>query len=149
MRTPPSLALSLAEVVTVGFPFCAFKVLTGVILLSTPAGALGYALIALGAIDFAFNAANFGSILLFRRRTPSVCLTDFVVLRVRGEAQRDLGLAVDVFLSFGLVAVVVGAGWIPRLPSWALGTWNAAVVLNVLGAGVGRLLSAIHRRERT
>jgi hypothetical protein len=32
------------------------------------------------------------------------------------------------------------------LPPWGLAAWNAAVVLNVLGAGTGRLVGALRAR---
>lgn len=118
-----------AEILTVGMPFAAFKLLTGLI-----AGApAGYALIALGAIDAVLNLINLLSLVAVHRRTAPVCVLGLVL---RG----DLGLAADVFVSFALVAIVVGAGLLGRLPAWALPVWNIAVVLNVLGAGAGRLV---------
>ena len=44
-----------------------------------------------------------------------------------------------MLLSFTLVAAMVGFGRIPSLPSDHLRVWNAAVVLNVLGAGLSRV----------
>lgn len=127
-----------AEILTVGLPFCVFKLLTGVITLASP---VGYALLALGFIDLALNLVNLVSLVVVRRRVSAVCLTELVL----GRYDANLGLALDVFLSFALVALVVGFGWIVRLPPWALPVWNLAVVLNVLGAGAGRLYSAVRR----
>ena len=125
---------------TVGLPFCAFKLLTGLVLIGTALAPLGVALIALGAIDLVLNALNLATLLTARRRVSGVCLAD--VLLGRGAAERELALAIDMFLSFTLVAAVVGFGLLLRLPGWALATWNLAVVLNVLGAGIGRLVAA-------
>lgn len=131
---------------TVGLPFCAFKALTGVILLGSP---LAYVLLALGAIDLALNAVNLVALLTVQRRVAGVCLTDVALHRLAGRAApEDLGLAIDVFLSFALVALVIGLGLLRHLPAWALLTWNAAVVLNVLGAGVGRLFAALRRSDQ-
>lgn len=124
------------EILTVGLPFCAFKLLTGAIVGSP----LGYVLVALGAIDLVLNLVNLVALVAVHRRVSSVCLVE-LVLRQFGKA--ELGLAIDVFLSFGLVALVVGLSWIPRMPADGLPLWNLAVVLNVLGAGVGRLFSAL------
>ncbi|AKU97696.1 hypothetical protein AKJ09_04360 [Labilithrix luteola] len=141
--------MASAEIVSVGLPFCSFKVLTGVVLLDTPSlCALGYALLALGTVDFALNVANLVSLVTRRRRASGVCLLDLVVRRLeKGDSPSDLGIALDVFLSFALVAVVVGFGVIPRIPAWALPVWNMSVVLNVLGAGIGRLLSSLQQRR--
>lgn len=136
--------LPSAEILTVGIPFCVFKLLTGLVALGSPFAPLGYALLALGTVDLALNLANLVALVVARRRISAVCLTD-VLLRRRGSDDASLGLAIDVFLSFGLVALVVGCGLILRIPAWALPIWNLAVVLNVLGAGVGRLFDAVRR----
>lgn len=146
--TPPAALTArlvpLAEVVTVGLPFCAFKLLTGLVLLQLPAfRVLGFLLLACGAVDLLINLLNVGSLAFTGRRVLGVCLTDVLL---RSRERTDLGIALDVFLSFGLVAVVIGGGLLLRLPGWALACWNAAVILNVLGAGIGRLLSALRRR---
>ena len=67
------------------------------------------------------------------------------ILHVRRFRDSELGLAVDVFLSFALVAIVIAFGLLLRVPAWALPIWNLAVVLNVLGAGAGRLFVALRR----
>jgi hypothetical protein len=140
--------LPAAEILTVGLPFCVFKLLTGMIMLqSASLVPLGYALLVLGVIDVALNTANLAALLVTRRRVSGVCLLDIVLRRFGAAKGPDLGLALDVFLSFGLVAVVIGFGLLAKLPIWALLLWNAAVVLNVLGAGVGRLFAAL-RSER-
>lgn len=137
--------LPAVEVLTVGLPFCAFKLLTGEIAVSTASFApVGYALLALGFVDLVLNTLNLAALLTVHRRVSSVCFVE-LVLRARGR-RSDVGLAIDVFVSFGLVAMVVGFGWIARIPGSALPVWNLAVVLNVLGAGVGRLLTALPRR---
>lgn len=139
----------MAEIITVGLPFCAFKLLTGFIALHTPTlSVLGYALIALSVLDLAFNLVNLTSLAIVRRRVSRVCSTDFVVHRLPwGKTYDDLGIALDVFLSFSLVALVVGAGLLTRMPSWGLRMWNTAVVFNVLGAGIGRLLGSLLQRS--
>ena len=76
-----------------------------------------------------------------------MCTTDLFVRRLGGRA--DVGLAVDLCLSFALVALValvVGAGWLAHAASPTVTAWNAAVVLNVLGAGIGRLAAALRER---
>jgi hypothetical protein len=129
-----------AEIVTVGLPFCAFKLLTGLVALGSPLAPLGFALLALGAADLALNGVNLVALVAVHRRAAGVCLAD--VALTRGD-DRERALALDMFLSFALVAVVVGFGLLGRLPAWGLAVWNLAVILNVLGAGGGRLLGAL------
>jgi hypothetical protein len=130
-----------AEIISVGLPFCVFKLLTGLVALGTPLAPLGVALLALGAFDTALNLGNLATLLVARRRLTWVCTTD-LLLRRRDD---DLGVALDVFVSFTLVAVVIGFGLLARVPAPLMPLWNAAVVLNVLGAGIGRLLGTRRR----
>ncbi|MFO0667882.1 MAG: hypothetical protein U0174_28270 [Polyangiaceae bacterium] len=134
---------------TVGLPFCAFKVLTGLVLIDLPPFAwLGYPLVVLGAVDALLNSTNLASLLVLRRRTSGVCLSDVLVAKLtKTKGRGDLGLAIDVFVSFVLVAVVIGFHLLRRMPAWALSVWDTAVVLNVLGAGIGRLLAALRQRS--
>ena len=139
-----SSLLGCAEIVSVGLPFCVFKALTGVIALHASLRPAAYALLALAAIDTVLNLVNLAGLLVVGRRVVGTCFT--AVALGRGN---DVGIALDVFLSFSLVALVVGAGLLAHLPAPALPVWNTAVVLNVLGAGIGRLLEAVRRRRPT
>jgi hypothetical protein len=135
--------LPCAEIVAVGLPFCAFKILTGGLLLDLPLAPLGAALVALGAIDLALNLVNLVAWMTARRALSGVCLTEVLARRLAGPHRGELGLALDVLLSFSLVALVVGLGLLGRLSPGAVRIWNVAVVLNVLGAGIGRVLAAL------
>ncbi|MGV3621326.1 MAG: hypothetical protein ACO1OB_10945 [Archangium sp.] len=61
--------------------------------------------------------------------------------------RRDLGSAIDTMFSFTLVAGMIGGGHIPSMPSSELATWNVCVIINVLGAGVGRLRQSLGSSE--
>jgi hypothetical protein len=145
----PPVALDAMEVVTTGLPFCTFKAITGLHLLQLGAAVPGVGLLALAAVDTAMNLANLASLAVVGRRGVAACALGAVARRVSRAAEpahrEDLGNAADVALSFALVAGVVGLGQIPALPAFHLQVWNGAVVLNVLGAGLGRLHGAWQR----
>lgn len=143
-------ALHLLEITTVGIPFCVFKLLLGGVLAAMPAWrALGVAIVALGMIDLVLNAANFTLTLVGRESPVPVCTAQWLVDRARHRRQpwRELGLSVDAMLSFTLVASMIGFGLLARLSRADLGTWNVCVVLNVLGAGLGRLAETVLERR--
>ena len=120
-KSPAAWVLPATEIVSVGLPFCAFKVLTGTIALGEAGlGAVGWLLIGWGAIDLVLNALNLGALLVVKRRVTGVCLAQVLHERLRPAGGADLGLAIDVLLSFVLVAVVVGFGLIPRMSRSAL-----------------------------
>ncbi|MFM2153144.1 MAG: hypothetical protein RL199_1579 [Pseudomonadota bacterium] len=138
------------EVLTTGLPFCVFKALVGLLLVREGLPAAGALLLLLAAVDGLLNAANLLSLTFLRRRVTSHCLLTAAARRlprrpVDPQRRADLGNALDVLLSCGLVAAMVGFGGIPRLPSAHLHVWNGAVVLNVLGAGLGRFGAWVSR----
>jgi hypothetical protein len=141
------------EVLTVGLPFCVFKFAAGGVLLGDGGfrAGLGSVLLALGAVDALFNLINLGSLLASRRRVLDACVLSVAAHRLWPAARkeswvlRDLGNSLDVFLSFTLVAYMIGAGRLVDLPPRVLGCWSVAVVFNVLGAGLGRLAESLRR----
>jgi hypothetical protein len=141
-----SRGFRLLEIFTVGFPFCAFKVLTGLVVRSFAGGdALGWLLVALGGVDLLLNVIALGFELAGRASPLPVCTAQWVVVRLGAgrPAWSQLGLSLDAMLSFTLVALMIGLGWLARLPGPALAAWSLGVVLNVLGAGVGRLAESV------
>jgi hypothetical protein len=142
MRAAPRWLTELFEVVTVGFPFCAFKAVVGLWLLSRGATVPGVLLLGLAGLDAVINAVNFGALLVLRRRAVNACTISLVLTRV-SRASEDLGNSIDLMLSCALVAAMVALGAIPSFPEDQLRAWNWAVVLNVLGAGLSRLGASV------
>ncbi len=132
--------LELMEVVTVGLPFCGFKLVAG---FTCGDSVVGWLLVALGAVDVVLNLANAVTLLSVGRRSLAACtfalLTSAVLSSRSREARLDVGNAVDTLFSFTLVAGMIGGGFIGTLPASQLQAWNVCVIINVLGAGLGRL----------
>ena len=145
--------LESLEVLSVGLPFCVFKIAAGIAFRSAGGawGTAGLLLFALGAVDLAFNAANFAGLVLIRRRVLDACFLSFAARLFAAPARKsrwtlqDFGNSLDVLISFSLVAYMVGTGRLRLLPPDLLGFWNAAVVLNVLGAGLGRVAESLRK----
>lgn len=134
----------LFDVITIGLPFCVFKITAGLFFGQ-------YWLIALGLIDLFINAANLFSLLLKKRRIFDSCLLAWVGYQFVKKAQenkhnwQELGESIDVLLSFIIVAFVIGLGHITNFNASSVWWWNLAVVLNVLGAGSARLIASIKK----
>jgi hypothetical protein len=142
----PHRLLHTLEVATVGLPFCAFKLIMGRLLLRFEhAHAAGVALLVLGAIDVGLNLVNLLFTLGGQPGRIGVCtFQQLVALRRPADgAWREFGLSLDALFSFALVACMVGLGLLRRLAPGELALWNLAVVLNVLGAGVGRFAESL------
>ncbi len=146
MSARPHRLLHSLEVATVGLPFCAFKLLMGRLLLRfEPAHGAGIALLVLGAFDLLLNLANLLFTLGGQPGRIGVCtFQQFVALRRPADgAWREFGLSLDALFSFVLVACMVGLGLLRQLAPGELALWNLAVVLNVLGAGIGRFAESL------
>ena len=134
--------MQFLETLTVGLPFCAFKIMTG--------GFYGQRwLVALGLIDAVINLANMIGIIFFKRRILNACFLSLAInffkrptadTKIKWE---DLGNSLDVLLSFILVAIMIAYGNLRLLPETQLLFWNISVVFNVLGAGLGRITASI------
>ncbi len=148
-HVPNAWAPEVLEVITTGFPFCVFKLLVGHLMWTWGLPVPAVVLVSLGVLDAAFNTINLVSLLVRHRRAASTCTLSWLVRRLPAfpaaprPAVEDLGNALDVLVSFCLVAAMVGFGLLGSLPAGELAAWNVAVVLNVLGAGLGRVSSSI------
>jgi hypothetical protein len=156
MSAQSSPRRQLFEVVTVGLPFSAFKLVVGSHLIaSTP---LGWPLLALGVVDLVMNVGNAVGLIFRGHLLLPLCLLHGLARRLGPssssppssvpERHGELGLAVDMALAFVLVAGMIAAGRIGQLSPTALSWWNGAVILNVLGAGALRLVDAARAAAR-
>ncbi|MCR4295896.1 MAG: hypothetical protein NUW21_10200 [Elusimicrobia bacterium] len=138
----------LLEVLTVGLPFCGFKIIAGLSL-----GGAGWLLVGLGVIDALINAINLAGLLAYRTRPMSACTLALATYPFRGTGGSpqkwvDLGNSLDVLLAFALVALMIGFGRLGALPAERLAVWNACVILNVLGAGLARFGASVRDLAR-
>ena len=134
--------MELIEIITIGLPFCAFKILSGLLWGQ-------HWLTALGLIDLVINVLNLGFLIITRKRLMDACLLSLIVRKFkRPSPQRksmwqDFGNSLDVFLSFTIVAIMIGGQFLKLLPANHMNLWNLAVILNVFGAGYGRLRNSL------
>lgn len=129
--------MEILEVITIGFPFCAFKIICGLFFLREELTWLAGPILLIGIIDLVINSLNLFHLILKRKRLMSACL--FSSNTKRNSKEEDFRNSIDVLFSFILVAYMVGLGKLGGLPGIQLPVWNLSVVLNVLGAGINRL----------
>lgn len=118
-----------------GVPFGVFKVAAGWVL-GGYVPMLGVMVMIWGGIDILLN--------LLAIAIPdgvSYCLLSNLGKR-RGDIWEDRGLALDMFLSFAIVATLIGFKLLPTLPAPLWAAYDASVIANVLGAGLDRLYRA-------
>lgn len=131
----------LLEVLTVGVPFCGFKIISGLIFRG------GLVLIIWGVLDLLINLTNCFSLIVLRKRAMGACLFNLILEPTRMGS--DLGNALDILVSFTIVAVVIGAGFITKMDPQLLRLWNICVIFNVMGAGLGRFGESLKKISQT
>ncbi len=140
------------DIITIGFPFCAFKIITGHLCANhytqTPwaplASSLGVLFIFWGVIDLMINAINLVALLARGKTLWSACIFGIVAKQLKNH--EDWGNSLDVLGSFILVSFMVGGGFIPLISQTEVFYWSWSVVLNVLGAGLGRMVESTRNR---
>ncbi|MFH2202822.1 MAG: hypothetical protein ABIJ96_06895 [Elusimicrobiota bacterium] len=142
--------MRVIEIITIGLPFCVFKFILGMLLVTRPGfHMLGGALAILAVVDGLINLANLGSLLARGKRAAAPCLTAAVAGywpgKVSQSAREDIGISLDVLLAMSIVAYVIGSGAITQLEPQRALVWNVCVILNVMGAGLSRLSRSISR----
>jgi len=147
--------MDLLEVLTVGLPFCGFKILAGLSLTASasPLRLLGIFFIGLGILDGIINGINLIGLLVNGRRPMAACSLALATRPLRGPSSsltkwHDLGNSLDVLFSFALVALMIAFGRLRLMPPDRLAAWNICVILNVLGAGLGRFGASVRNLTR-
>lgn len=132
----------ILEILTIGLPFCAFKILSGLYWKQ-------YWLTALGFIDLLINCSNLITLIFLKKRIMDACLLSLLTRKIMAspEAQKnrwqDLGNSIDVFVSFSIVALMIGGNFLKNLSPVDMNIWNVSVILNVFGAGYSRVLTSV------
>jgi hypothetical protein len=147
--------LDQIAIITIGFPFASFKLLLGItffkMLFSPVSYIVGTILIGWSIVDFLINGINLFMLLFRDRYLTNVCLLTSIFasknscFKNNHLAWKELGTALDVMLSFFLVAVMVGGNLFHYLSDWEFKLWSVSVVVNVLGAGITRIFLSIQR----
>lgn len=130
------------DILTIGFPFAAFKILAGIVLqaLSGDSGnPMGWILIVWGIVDLIINMVNLIGLIVSGKKITATC----VMGAIFKSSSEEVGAALDVMMSFTLVAIIVGGNLLKHLSPLQLNIWSMSVVLNVLGAGISRLKATV------
>lgn len=135
------------QALTIGVPFCIFKLLFGMLALRSgaPSGLLvvfAWAVIAWAVADLIMNLARIFFHLAGREAPIEYC-TIAQVGRLFGRPR--LFLAVDTLLSFSIICFVLWSGWITLLGVRESYFWYAATTLNLISISVVNIWIELRR----
>lgn len=139
--------VQLLSILTVGFPFVGYKILIGLLIRNLYEGpfALCASLLFIlwGLVDLVLNTICLHAITCRGNTHYPSCLLALIFRKCKRLGYwEDLGEALDVMLSFVLVAYYVGGAMYGYLDGPQVKVWNICTVFNVLGAGIARINSS-------
>jgi hypothetical protein len=138
------------QALTIGVPFCIFKLLFGI--LSIRIGVeqssflliFGWLVVAWASVDLVMNLARVLFHLFGRESLVEYC-TIAQAGRVYGRPR--LFLAIDTFLSFSIICFVLWSGWIKDLGTVESYLWYAATTLNLISISLVNIWLELGRRS--
>jgi len=128
------------QVLTIGFPFCAFKLLFGLLIIRTGTENVqvlfGWLVVFWASIDLLMNFTR-AMLHLSGRASP----IEYCIIAQIGRFFRRprFFLAIDTFLSFSIISFVLWSGWIKLLGPFEAYFWYAATTLNLMGISIVNL----------
>ena len=132
---------------TIGFPFCIFKVLCGRVAIDSGHLVAGYVLFGWGTVDFILNLLRVIQGFIGRKPKTQFCLLSAIGSLIK---QGPLFLAVDTFLAFGIICLVLWTGWIGKLTTLEIKFWLAATTVNLMSVGIVQIWCSYHNNgEKT
>ena len=147
--SPASHKLDLAfqspafQALTIGVPFCAFKLLFGLMSMRFGLLALGYTIILWASADLFMNLTRVFYNLAGRESPVEYC-TIAQAGRIFGRPR--LFLALDTFLSFSIICLALWSGWIKLLSPWESYIWYTATTLNLISISIVNIGLEIKRK---
>lgn len=138
------------QALTIGVPFCVFKLLLGTLCIRIGAeqqsGLLafsGWAITAWATTDLAMNFARIFFHLIGRESPVEYC-TIAQLGRLFGRPR--LFLAIDTFLSFVIICFALWSGWIARLQPAESYLWYGATTMNLISLSLVNIWLELKRR---
>jgi len=133
---------------TIGIPFCVFKLLCGLTAVRIGADSspllvwAGWVVIAWASLDLMMNISRSLQDILGQPPSFEYCTI--------AQAGRIVGrplvfLAFDTFLSFSIICFMLWSGWITELSAFEASLWYAATTLNLISLSLVSIYNEVRR----
>ena len=141
---------SAFQALTIGIPFCAFKLLFGLLALRISEGAgplffFAWLVLAWAAVDLIMNLTRIGYSLAARPAPLEYCT---LAQAGRLVDHPRLFLAIDTLISFSIICFVLWSGWITRLATGEACFWYAATTMNLISVSVVNIWVEVRREGK-
>lgn len=139
------------QALTIGVPFCVFKLLFGLLALrmgetsaaSTSISAFGWLVIAWAFADLLMNLAR-----VFFHLAGRAAPVEYCTIAQAGRLFKRPGLflAIDTLVSFSIICFVLWSGWIVHLRLEESYLWYAATTLNLISISAVNIWMELRRK---
>lgn len=137
--------------ITVGIPFCIYKILFGLLAIregnenaSSVLIVAGWLVICWAALDLAMNLVRAGTDLAGSDHVREYCtLAEFGAI----FSAQTVFLALDTLITFSIICFVLWSGWIIHLTMYESFLWYFATTLNLISLSLVTLWSEMIRRR--
>lgn len=137
------------QALTIGVPFCVFKLIFGLLFLREGAlsiflSIVAWLIIVWALTDLIMNLARVYFHLSDRKSPIEYCT---IAQAGRLFKKPDLFLAIDTLISFSIICIVLWSGWITLLTRHELYLWYAATTLNLISVSVVNIWVELKRKS--
>jgi hypothetical protein len=146
LKAEPGLLESPAfQAITIGVPFCIFKLLFGLLIMRTgdePLRLMGGMVVTWASADLLLNMARAFFHLAGRESPVEYCT---IAQLGRHFNRPRLFLALDTFLAFSIICLALWSGWIRYLTTFESCFWNGATTLNLISLSLVNIWMELRR----
>lgn len=143
-----SIFLSPAfQALTIGVPFCVFKLIFGLLALRAAASSFVLYLLAGLIIAWALGDLIMNLVRIFFHLSGRVAPVEYCTIAQAGRLFKRPGLflAIDTLFSFSIICFVLWSGWITQLSRPETYFWYAATTLNLISVSVVNIWIELRR----
>jgi hypothetical protein len=142
---PGFLETPVFQALTIGVPFCIFKLLFGLLIMragNEPLSMLAWLVVAWASADLLLNLAR-----AFFHLTGQSSPVEYCTIAQLGRRfnRPRLFLALDTFLAFSIICLALWSGWIRYLTSLESYLWYAATTLNLISLSLVNIWLELRR----
>lgn len=136
------------QALTIGIPFCVFKLFFGILALragsaSSPLRVFAWLVIVWALVDLIMNLVRVFFHLAGRQASIEYCS---IAQAGRLVTRPRLFLAIDTLISFSIICFVLWSGWITLLSRQEAYFWYAATTLNLISVSVVNIWIELRRK---
>lgn len=135
------------QALTIGVPFCVFKLIFGLLALRAAASSFVLCLIAGLIIAWALADLIMNLVRIFFHLSGRVAPVEYCTIAQAGRLFKRPGLflAIDTLFSFSIICFVLWSGWITQLSPQETYFWYAATTLNLISVSVVNIWIELRR----